>query len=681
MVAAAGLATLAWLLAASGRPLPVGVSRAIVLAALAVLAWAAIDWTIRAWRGDGSPLATRILLALLAASFVIRFTGLDFELVDHWYNDEGVFRAKGRAINDGDLLPTEFNYGHLPFYLSAFVLWLQSLFPDASAALVRVFYDAPREVAVSFALLRSTSALAGALTTIPVFVIARRLAGLGAATVAGALIAFSSLYNQVAHLVIADVPSGFFAALALMYVARLLDGENLRDYLLAGVAAALAAASKYPAGVSAVGIVAIWVYWRVRKRDFNPLLLWSSLASLATFLLVMPALWLEPGAALRGSGTDLLFGWRQYSGGRWLGLSPDGNLLWYGRQLARNFGAPALLMGLTGWAFLAREQRLRTLAMAGFPVAYLALLASMTLVVHRNLQPVIPILAALLGTGIAGWSSLVAGRTGIARHWLLGALGIVCLVPPAVRTVAWDYSQTRPGTNELTAAWIDANVPAGAGIVKESNTPRLDSTRYSVRQVPLAGALEPPELESGEWEYLILSSRAWGAFFDPANWYKPQHSLVYERYRELQEGLETAAEFAPSWARSGPLLTVYRLDPPSPVYRSRARFRPGDVAHANDRRLAAAAGGPIRYSVGGQAVVFKDYFVPGRYRLELKTRPRAIRSLVRVATADNRWTGTLELTGAAEVELPARAKYLFSVYLPRGGRLFRVALSKGARGG
>ena len=82
-----------------------------------------------------------------------------------------------------------------------------------------------------------------------------------AATFASALIIFSPLYNSIAHQLIADVPAAAFGAFSLYFVSRLLEEERLEDYLLAGAAAGLAAASKYPGGMVAVAIFAVWLSW------------------------------------------------------------------------------------------------------------------------------------------------------------------------------------------------------------------------------------------------------------------------------------------------------------------------------------------------------------------------------------------------------------------------------------
>lgn len=659
--------TVAWLFDAAGHGAPPATSRALVV--LAITAAAAL--VVRATRR-----APRTLLVLVALSLIVRFVGLDFELIDHWYNDEGGFRATGMAINGGQLLPTTFHYGHLLYYLSAFVLWLESLFPGVAAALTGVLFEVPSRLAVHMALLRSLAALCGALTTIPVWVIGRRIAGPAAALVAALLIVFSTLYNSVAHLVISDVPAAFFGALALMFVARLLDGENRADYVLAGVMAALAAACKYPAGLTALAIVGIWVYWRLRRRDLNGLLLLSGAVSLVTFLAAMPALWLRPEGVFVGSGLDILFGFRQYALGGWLGVQPESASLWYARELFFDLGPIALLLGLGGLPLLPPGPRRRAVAMMPFAALYLLLIASMNMVVHRNLQPVLPLLAALVGAGIVAWPLRLAAARPRAAARLFAVAVVTATLWPAVRVLAWDYARTRPGTRQLMEAWIEENVPPGAGIVIESNTPSIDAREYDLYKVSFAAIVDPAELASGDWEYLLLSGNAWGRFQDPDTWSRPHHPVMHERYEQLRRLPEVTRQ-APTWNRAGPLLSLHRLPEGKPRYRTRRRFRPADVAQASHPVLTAGGGGePIRFHRRGQSVVFKDWFESGRYRVKLKTRPRSRPAWLYVAGLAAGEVGTFQTKDAVEVELPARDKYFLRVFLPRRSELVQVTASR-----
>src|SRR5206468_1909458 len=114
---------------------------------------------------------------------------------------------------------------------------------------------------------RLTVATLGALTVIPVFRMGELLGGPAAGFLAGLVAAFSRLYVDGAHVNLSDIPAAFFATLALMYATRLLWHETRRDYVLGGLAAGLAAGAKYPAGLTAIALVAAWLRgcWRSRR--------------------------------------------------------------------------------------------------------------------------------------------------------------------------------------------------------------------------------------------------------------------------------------------------------------------------------------------------------------------------------------------------------------------------------
>ncbi len=668
----------AWIAEIVGHGLPAAVSRTIaILALLALLvAIGRVVWkAVRGGEGEETA-ALRILIVLVLLSIAVRFVGLDFEVVDHYFNDEGVFYAIGLEILQGQPLPDVFNYGHLLYYLSAFVLWLRNLFPGTAEWLAAVLYGLHGPKRVDVILLRSIAATLGALTTIPVFVMARRVAGLFAASVAGLLIVFSSVYNDVAHLVISDVPSGFFAALCLMFVARLLDGENLRDYLLAGIAAGLAAASKYPAGFAALGIVGIWVYWRIRERSWSWGVLWAGIAALAAFLAAMPGLLLRSDEAFVGRGLDILFGFRQYAHGGWIGAVKPSNFEWYGQVLLRNFGPPAVVLGLAGALFLPRESRRRWLALLPFPLLFLALILSMNMAVWRNLQPVIPVLAALLGAGIAGWPHLL-------ERWRVGwgarlrpILAVVCLAAPVVWTTSWDIAHSRPGTRQLAVAWIEENVPFGATFVKEAYTPNLNSRRYAWMPGRFAGRLSLEQIRDPQWDYLMLAYPAYGRFLDPELWTEPQHEIIARRYQQMLV-LPRVQEFWPGALRAGPLLQIFRLDPVPLEYATSRRWRATDAGFVSDKELMwpqEKGRGRIRYTRRGQSAVFKAYLEAGSYRLAVEAVGEPEERWVGVMTRDNREIGLYDLNQIETARLPAPDKYLFRVYLSPGAflRAFEV---------
>jgi len=453
---------------AQGAGVREALSRAAILLALAAgAAWLAAALAARLAGRSGRALAAALALpALVALSLVVRFAGIDSEVSGRYYLDEGTYYHHATLINGGELLTRTFVYPHLTYYADALTLWAAARFPAAVAWLARRWYGLEEPLAVSWLLLRAVVALLSALTVVPVYKLAAWASGgappwLGraAGALAAALLIFSDLYNEGSHLITCDVPSAFFATCCLLFVARLVDRERARDYVLAGVTAGLAAASKYPAGLVVLAIAVVWVGWRVRRRDWNAGLVWAALAAAATVVAVMPSLVAYPDLAFTGQ-RGIFFGARQYGRGGWLGVMPESNAGFYAEKLLWSFGWPAAAAGLGGLVLLTvrdrgRGRRLaRLLWLAPYPVVFLALITSMNMVVKRNLHPVLPALAVYLGVGMAAWLQLAAAldrrrRTRTARD--------EAVQPPlapeaeARQTLATDLRGTL-GTEPLRAA-------------------------------------------------------------------------------------------------------------------------------------------------------------------------------------------------------------------------------------
>ena len=610
--------------------------------------------------GSNNVGAGRILLALVICSVALNLIGIDFEVSGRYYRDEGIYYAAAEDLNQGRLLPESFIYGHFPYYVYAVALWVQSLFPQAIGWLTNLLYGTHKEVEVSWLLLRSINAGMGALTTIPVFVIGFRVAGLMAGSLGALLIIFSPIYTEISRLIISDVPSAFFATLSLMFVSFLIKEERWAPYLLAGVAAGLAAASKYPAGVVVVAIVAIWSYWRLRKRDWSWTLVGSGLVSLATFLMVMPAIWAHSGNVFVGQGKDMLFGLRQYGRGGWIGVMPGSNIGWYGKQLLTSFGLPALLLGVTGWPWLSRESKRRYGLMLAFPVVFLVLLAMMSMVVKRNLLPVLPALAALLGIGAAGWTQLVERRLG-RRHaasfrWFATAsAGLLVLALPLVRTGMQTTAFARSSTRDQASDWIQQNVPWGARFIQESYTPHLHFKKYPSRKSRFAARIPLEEIQRAEWDYLLLAQNAYGRFIDPDNWAKPHHEVYANRYEQML-AFDLAADFPPTGWRQGPYVRLFKIDPPNLEYSTAKRvdFDPE----------------PYLFPKEGAFLLLKEYLASGSYEMRVETEPPATEGSVRIVTRENQAVGEFPLTDkATRVQLAWNAKYFLYLYFPNQTRL------------
>jgi 4-amino-4-deoxy-L-arabinose transferase-like glycosyltransferase len=701
-----------WLLDITGRlhasaRLPAAVALLTVLATLGFLG-ALLGAAVRAG-GERRALALALSAVVLLA-LAVRLAGISHEASGRYYADEGTYYHHATQINAGEVLRRSFVYPHLTYYLDALTLWTAGLFPKTVARLGEAVFGQSDPLAVSWVLLRLVVALLGALTAIPVFLLGRRLAGLLGAVAGAALLIFSPLYNAGSHLNTCDIPSAFFATLCLYAASRLLDRESTLGYVLAGLAAGLAAVSKYPAGLAAIAIVVVWLRGRIVRRDLFKRrswgLLWAGLAALAAFVGAMPSLLFFPDIAF-GGGHGMFFGVHQYGKGGWIGVVKESNGLFYLENLAESYGWPALLAGLAGVAglpLLAREGRERLghlFWLLPFPVLYWLLICSMNMVVKRNLYPALPALAAFLGAGLGAlvafaWrprteSADSAGRRerapGLALALKVSAALVVlaCFALPVWATVEQATGLIRATTRDLAASWMRQHLPPGIRIVKEAYTPDFAPGEFAVLVNRFAGRFTLEELRDADNDYLLLAGDAYQRFLNPELTVKPHQRQIGERYQAILSGWHPIEEWFPSDTQVGPILKLYRLEPlpadctPRHEMPVADAFVPDGAMRAGETRVTfGLAGRP-----GEQWTMVKGCFPAGAYTLRA-AGAGLTDGEVRVRSLDGEEVRRLPLQGglqdegilltAGPLQLPRPGKYLFYLYLPAGSSLDRVTV-------
>ncbi len=683
-------------------------ARAVAALALAAAAAAAARAAARTWsRAAGG----RLLLALLALSALLYLSGLGHELTGRYFGDEGIYLAQAHRIDDsGQLVRPWFIYPHLLFYLDAMALWLASLFAPAVAAAGSWLYGAAGPGAVEAVVTRAVTALLGALTVVPVFRAARRLGGVPAAGIAGALAVLSPIYLRVLHLNISDGVGAFFAAMTFMQCAELVATESIGGYLLAGLWAGLAAGGKYPAGLVAVAIPAVWLRWRLAGRagaeaeTAGPAargrwgLALAAAVAIAAFLATTPSMLALPGAVFgKTGGKDVLFGLRQYGLRGWTGVVRSSNWGFYARQLLRDLGAPVLLAALAGAWGLTRRERRRLAWLLPFPAVYLALLLVLRIAIPRNLLPVLPALAVLAGVGAAGaLAGALAGagrwlrsRPGVARSPRLraplvgkaagAAAVLVLLAVPAAHSAAEMVRLWRPSTRDLAAAWVVENLPPGSFLVQEVYTPWIEpSNLYPAIHHRFAVRMSPERLRDPAHDYLVLASAAYGRFFTPGWESDPRRAWAVRRYREIFDTFEAVRVVPAERFRDGPEIRIYQIDSADPAYTDRLE-RSAARALVSSPAMRPEGSEAVSFLAPGQWALVKGYLEPGTYRVEVDEEPAGAAGetgetgetgRLRVLTRRGREVGSAALTpGGGEIVLPARDKYFLYVSLPAGSRL------------
>ena len=506
---------------------------------------------MRRFSWAGSP---RTWLALvIAGGFALRAWRLNHGIPYGVGDDEPVIIGRIlHMMQSGDYNPHFFDYPGLYIYLQLLVGIARFLW-GAMAGEWRSLAGAPPEAFYLWG--RSLTVLFGTATIALVYAAGRRW-GRWQGVFAAGLLAVAPAAVRESHFVLTDTPLAFFTTLGLLLSLRALEEPGLTRLALAGAAAGLAGATKYPGMVSAVMPLAaaslLAAPAGVRLSRVAAVV--GSCA--AAFALAAPYTFLDLPGFLNGFA---------YLSSSYTGSNPDA---WrtYLIHLRLTLGWPAFILALGGLALAAARcmtgpDRLRWFLLAGFPaVYYLVLVAQGGLLYGRYLLPILPP-ACLLVACAAARSASVARflPSGAARRAAAAALALVILLPPAWRSIDWLGTTARGTTAQLLVQWLERNVPSGARLVYESGGGlQFPADRFRVSHIHRLASRSYDDYAAAGEEYLIACSAA----FEPALAAQKANPDLARGYLELFSRADRVATISPTKDFLGPeyrVLAVKRL--------------------------------------------------------------------------------------------------------------------------
>jgi hypothetical protein len=421
--------------------------------------------------------ARAIVVALLVfgISLGVRLTGLDLYAT----TDEGYWMQRsvrfGAALARGDLTST-YRAGHP----GVSVMWtgLLGIGPERLAPFrperytrYEVLEPDPGYLAAFGAARRAVAVVTSALVTVSVL-LAWRLLGLGAGLFGGALLVFDPYVVGMTRLLHVDAllaPLMTVSALAgLIYWLQSPRGPYL---LLSAVTGGLALLTKAPAGFLPIFFGLVWLAGRWHggglspTRSVRPSIVWGLVAA-AVYVLLFPALWVDPVGRLIGLlQFVLLVGLQPHDGNYFLGrpvLEDPGPLYYLVAVPLRLSPLVALGMGLLALRAPTGENG----RAVGWLVLYVALFAAlMTLAskkFDRYMLPAQMALDLLAGVGLWRLVQLLTSRApshtasslresgqsvdrapGLFARWRMfvggGILALVLVVQVALLVRGWPY--------------------------------------------------------------------------------------------------------------------------------------------------------------------------------------------------------------------------------------------------
>jgi len=375
-----------------------------------------------------------VTVAPLAAAAGLAVWSLDFGLPYLFRPDEEVL--VGRSVHlvlDRSLDPLFSIYPPLAFYLFAAA--------EAVAGLVHPLGAATRvDPGAAYLAGRAVSALAFVASVAFVSATGRRSDGLAGGLVAALGLALAPLAVRQAHFATTDVVAMAFVAAAIWAGAR---AASPRAFLLAGVLAGLAAATRYTAGLVAVVPLALALLSEDRWRRAAAVVAGSA----AAFLGVV---------GLAGHPTDYARGLAFLGGraGQQYG-TPIGLVYHPTVSLPYGLGFGTYALALAGVVLALVRRRPLDVALLAYLGASLAVVGFSHEVFWRYVLPMLPALCVLAG----GLVRLARDRRTL---WAGTAAALLLMAPSAYASITTDRLLGAEDTRQQAAGWLLRTAPAGS---------------------------------------------------------------------------------------------------------------------------------------------------------------------------------------------------------------------------
>jgi hypothetical protein len=523
----------------------------------------------------------RVAIALiLATSFALRLSAVRFGLPSLYDPDEPLFMLLGlKLLTSGSLNPGWFGHpGSTTIYLLAAVdaaVASISILTGHFANVSQFMKGAYADPAILFVPARTAMVLLGIGAVWLTYDVTRRLYGTFAGLIAAGLLGINSLHVAWSAIIRTDIHASVFMLACLLFAIRAAQAGKLRDYVLAGLFAGFATATKWPAASVAVAIAGAAACGVMESS--RPLAREAGRASagaaalIAGVFIASPFIFIDWHTVLANVTGELKPSHLAHAGHGFLS-----NLFWYLKgPIGGSMGIPGLLLALAG-AFGAVRHPIARWTILPAAIAFVALISGQGMVWSRWILPVLPMLTAFAAAALIA----IADRVGASlaqRRRRIALAGLVLLAAvPAAATTAAQIRERANDTRIQAARWATAHIPAGSTVVLEHLELRLrdrpwkilfpvgdagclDARQLLQQNIGLdrveklrarssivdLGNVSSSKLKSCRADYAILT------YFDLYVAERGAYPEQMHRYSTLLEGGRTVALFKPEAGRTG----------------------------------------------------------------------------------------------------------------------------------
>jgi hypothetical protein len=350
---------------------------------------------------------------------------------------------------------------------------------------------------------RSLTAVLGTATVGVIYLVGRRLFTPAHGLLAAGFLAGAFLHVRDSTLATTDVPTTLFLVLSLLGTAGVLRDGRARDYVLAGGAAGLAAATKYNAILIVIPLAVAHGVRVVRARaplrriaTVSPLL-GAGLLTIVIFVVLNAYLFLDwPNAR-----DDLTWAYQDFQQGRYLYVGPG---YWYHFAVSLRYGMGLGLLGLAlaGVVFGLWRRDAAAWMLMSFAAPFYLVMGHVRLIYVRYMTPLLPVLC--LFAAVAGLAVVARLRWPRTRAWAAAGLCALVLVEPVYAGVAYGRLVHHPDTRVEAFLFLQDSLRTGTEAASWGPSETWRSTIPRFR--PPLYAPDPP----GNWVEVVKRMRADG---------------------------------------------------------------------------------------------------------------------------------------------------------------------------
>lgn len=402
-----------------------------------------------------------IVLVVLMSAALLRYSGIGWGLPNetHLYSyhpDENILFGAAVRVNllEGMLDPGFYNYGSLYIYLV-----------NAAVILVPLF-GLQGTMVDGYLAGRFVTLIAGVLTVLFVFLLGRRY-GRPAGLLAMVLMAVVPIHVMHSKFIAVDVTAAMFVTLALLFAVRISEGHRLRDYLLAGLFAGLAAGTKYNAGLVLISPIAVHLATYnagFGKRFFNLKAWLVPVMTVLGFLVSTPGFIFNHEKFMH----DFMYELNHARTGHGLVFTDTGSGFVYHltHSLPAGMGWPLLVLSLAGLVYVFFKRKPADIALVSFFVVYYVVIGAAEIRFSRYIIPLLPVLVIFASRfSVESLEKLLKGRAfaktvGVAASVvLLLVISYTYLCSMVVNNIF-----NEPDTRDRALVQIKSDIPLGSTI-------------------------------------------------------------------------------------------------------------------------------------------------------------------------------------------------------------------------